>query len=67
VPKKSRTEKPVKEIAQHTIKLPLLMDKRVITCMKLEGIQSFADFARSALSRRCLEVERFHGVPTKTD
>jgi hypothetical protein len=43
---------------QHSAKLPPQLEARVARCMKLEGIASFAEFVRNALTRRCREIER---------
>ena len=62
VTKKSHAKNaPQEEVIQHTVKLPLPLENRVRRCMKLDGIESFADYTRSALTRKCVETERFHG------
>jgi hypothetical protein len=53
---------PTEELRQHSVKLTRDQETRVLKCMKLDGINSFADFARSALLRKCREIEKEHGV-----
>lgn len=38
------------------------LDARIQRAMDLEGVSSFADFARSSLTHRCREIERDHGI-----
>lgn len=49
---------------QKSVKLPPALETRVAEAMKLEGLSSFADFVRSALTRRCREIEREHAKET---
>lgn len=49
---------------RYTISLPKPLDERIQRAMALEGISSFADFARSALTHRCRTIERENGIPT---
>ena len=47
---------------QHSVNVPSALDARVGRCLELEGLRSFTEFANSALSRKCREIEREHGV-----
>lgn len=47
---------------QHSVNVPAALDARVARCLELEGLRSFTEFANSALSRKCREIEREHGV-----
>ena len=61
-PKKSPTQQSTPH--RYTISLPTALDERTRRAMILEGVSSFADFARSALTHRCRAIERENGIPT---
>lgn len=63
-PKKPRGIDPQTTLHRYTIGLPSPLDARVKQAMILEGVSSFADFARSALTHRCRTIERENGIPT---
>lgn len=47
---------------QHTIRVPEQLEQRVARAMEIEGLQTYNDFVLSALTRRCREIERDHGI-----
>lgn len=57
-PKKSASQR----VKQHSVKLPPALETRVRHCMEIEGLASFADFVRSALTRRCRQIEQEHAL-----
>jgi hypothetical protein len=61
VSKKSSAASPA-AVHQHTIRVPEQLEQRVARAMNLEGLQTYNDFVLSALTRRCREIERDHGI-----
>lgn len=53
---------PTPDTIQHTIRVPTTLESRVQRVMDLEGLRTYNDFVLSALTRRCRDLEREHGI-----
>ena len=55
------------DVTQHTIRVPKRLELRVAAAMEIEGLRTYNDFVLSALTRRCRDIEREHGIdPVKS-
>jgi hypothetical protein len=50
------------EYVQHSINVPAALNARIARCMALESQRIFTEFANSAFTRKCREIEREHGI-----
>ncbi len=54
-----------KGYVNRSINIPSQLDERIDRCMKLEGLRVFTEWANSAFTRRCREIEREHEIDAK--